>query len=307
MNMTKLAKIISIVLTVAMVLGLCATMLIPSSAAVTAPKLSLTKNKIEGKELYVNVNLESGTFNAMDIYFNTKGLECVFIIEGDASKGGTLVTNPAAKPGFSHIGMASSGGFKNKGVIATVIFEIKDSDYSVSMDITSCNVTEKDANGDFVDNVSVTPTILSNLVASSAKPSTPKPSSSSATSKSSSSSSSKQESTTKKTTTTSSTTVPVTPIPSDVSSTESSTSISEIPSDTNPDFDEYSNDYYYTDESQSETQAVSGETQELLNTSIDKKTIIIIVAIIVVVIAAAVVGFVFINNKKEKDDLEDIY
>ena len=72
--MTKLAKIISIVLTVAMVLGLCATMLIPSSAAVTAPKLSLTKNKIEGKELYVNVNLESGTFNAMDIYFNTKGL-----------------------------------------------------------------------------------------------------------------------------------------------------------------------------------------------------------------------------------------
>ena len=308
--MTKFAKIISLFLCLAMVFSVVGAMAI-SSFAVETPSLALKKVSQDGKTLVVSIDLTKGSFNSMDIVFNMKGLECTGIEQGAAvgSSGAFMYGNPSAPSGKSHISMIAVNGMKT-GSIATATFKVTNTDdYSLSISVIDCAVT--DSNN---ENVSVKPTISGNSIAP-AKPSSSSSSSSSTSSttkKTSTTTSTTKKSTTttttKKTTTTTTKLDPTATVPTNTlpSSTDVSSSTSEVISsiedttsdDFSYDYDDDGYDYYTPDEDENNTPA---DSDELLDNEKDPKTIIIIAAVAVVLVAGAVVAFVVINKKKNAE------
>ncbi|HAX83596.1 MAG TPA: hypothetical protein DCY15_03695, partial [Ruminococcaceae bacterium] len=70
-TMNKMAKIISVVLSVALVIGVTVAMLVSAFAAST-PKFSLNLVEETKSTVTISINLESGSFNNVDFQVNAK-------------------------------------------------------------------------------------------------------------------------------------------------------------------------------------------------------------------------------------------
>lgn len=305
--MTKLAKIISLFLCIAMVFSVAGAMVISSFAAET-PTISVTQESNDGKYLVLKISVSKGYVNALDLKFSMSGLECKKV--ADLAGKGQGNANPTGSA--SHYACAATEPIK--GDLARVTLEIKNANkYSFSVNATECGVTEDIKYDDFDniisigDTVKVTPTVKGNINYEK----TPEPSSSSTTSttkttKSTTSTTKTTKSTTSTTKSTTSTTktAPTGTVPTNTlpSSTEvpSSSDVSSSVEDTTPDFSyDYDDGYdYYTPDEDEEKPA---DSDELLEDEKDPKTIIIIAAVAVVLIAGAVVAFVVINKKKNAE------
>lgn len=320
--MTKSAKIISLILCIVMVLSVASAMVISSFAA-DAPSLAVKKISEKGDEIVVSINLASGSFNSMDIVFNMKGLTCKDISAGQATTGAgaTLISNPNATGGKSHISMVALNGMST-GSIAIVTLEKDREDYSFSISVTDCAVSDENYN-----NIPVTPSISGNSIVpptTKTTTTTTKKTTTTTTTKKTTTTEKDDDNTkkttttttkkgttttTKKGTTTTTTTgslIPTGTLPADITAISDVTSSSVVDeSSSGLDYDSYGNseyeyDYNYNTPDEN-TEAVDGDGEELLDDSKDPKTLIIIAAIVVVLIAGAVVAFILINKKKNAE------
>ena len=295
--MKKGAKIISIVLSVAMVLSLV--------WAFAVKEVSKKYNTVT-----VEVNLLSGSFNALDLNFRySRGVKLKTIEQGSALKtsGAMAMLNPNANTSAdqSHASMIAIGGYNQKGQMLVATFQVPfASDYSISVYATDCRITVGN------DNVEVKPTVKESVSYKYERPTT---------------------STTKSTTTTTTTTTkaPNQPKPNNPANTtnktnngttirtavipggsvtvasgsgttaQGDTTTSSEPTDENLDIDEYSSESAEYSALSSAVGANAKAADKIqLKQSHNKKTIIIVAAAAAVLIAGAVVAIVLINKKK---------
>lgn len=306
--MKKGAKIISVVLSVAMVLSLVWAFAVNSLAA-DAPVFAVKEVSKKYNTVTVEVNLLSGSFNALDLNFRySRGVKLKTIEQGSALKtsGAMAMLNPNANTSAdqSHASMIAIGGYNQKGQMLVATFQVPfASDYSISVYATDCRITVGN------DNVEVKPTVKESVSYKYEKPTT---------------------STTKSTTTTTTTTTkaPNQPKPNNPANTTNktnngtairttvitgsvnvasgsgttaqgdTTTLSE-PTDENLDIDEYSSGSTEYSALSSAVGANAKAADKIqLKQSHNKKTIIIVAAAAAVLIAGAVVAIVLINKKK---------
>ena len=306
--MKKGAKIISVVLSVAMVLSLVWAFAVNSLAA-DAPVFAVKEVSKKYNTVTVEVNLLSGSFNALDLNFRySRGVKLKTIEQGSALKtsGAMAMLNPNANTSAdqSHASMIAIGGYNQKGQMLVATFQVPfASDYSISVYATDCRITVGN------DNVEVKPTVKESVSYKYEKPTT---------------------STTKSTTTTTTTTTkaPNQPKPNNPANTTNktnngtairttvitgsvnvasgsgttaqgdTTTLSE-PTDENLDIDEYSSGSTEYSALSSAVGANAKAADKIqLKQSHNKKTLIIVAAAAAVLIAGAVVAIVLINKKK---------
>lgn len=306
--MKKGAKIISVVLSVAMVLSLVWAFAVNSLAA-DAPVFAVKEVSKKYNTVTVEVNLLSGSFNALDLNFRySRGVKLKTIEQGSALKtsGAMAMLNPNANTSAdqSHASMIAIGGYNQKGQMLLATFQVPfASDYSISVYATDCRITVGN------DNVEVKPTVKESVSYKYEKPTT---------------------STTKSTTTTTTTTTkaPNQPKPNNPANTtnktnngtairttvitgsvnvasgsgttaQGDTTTSSEPTDENLDIDEYfSESTEYSALSSAVGANAKAADKIQLKQSHNKKTIIIVAAAAAVLIAGAVVAIVLINKKK---------
>ncbi len=306
--MKKGAKIISVVLSVAMVLSLVWAFAVNSLAA-DAPVFAVKEVSKKYNTVTVEVNLLSGSFNALDLNFRySRGVKLKTIEQGSALKtsGAMAMLNPNANTSAdqSHASMIAIGGYNQKGQMLVATFQVPfASDYSISVYATDCRITVGN------DNVEVKPTVKESVSYKYEKPTT---------------------STTKSTTTTTTTTTkaPNQPKPNNPANTtnktnngtairttvitgsvnvasgsgttaQGDTTTSSEPTDENLDIDEYSSESTEYSALSSAVGANAKAADKIqLKQSHNKKTIIIVAAAAAVLIAGAVVAIVLINKKK---------
>lgn len=306
--MKKGAKIISVVLSVAMVLSLVWAFAVNSLAA-DAPVFAVKEVSKKYNTVTVEVNLLSGSFNALDLNFRySRGVKLKTIEQGSALKtsGAMAMLNPNANTSAdqSHASMIAIDGYNQKGQMLVATFQVPfASDYSISVYATDCRITVGN------DNVEVKPTVKESISYKYEKPTT---------------------STTKSTTTTTTTTTkaPNQPKPNNPANTtnktnngtairttvitgsvnvasgsgttaQGDTTTSSEPTDENLDIDEYSSDSTEYSALSSAVWANAKAADKIqLKQSHNKKTIIIVAAAAAVLIAGAVVAIVLINKKK---------
>ena len=156
--MKKGAKIISIVLSVAMVLSLVWAFAVNSLAA-DAPVFAVKEVSKKYNTVTVEVNLLSGSFNALDLNFRySRGVKLKTIEQGSALKtsGAMAMLNPNANTSAdqSHASMIAIDGYNQKGQMLVATFQVPfASDYSISVYATDCRITVGN------DNVEVKPTV----------------------------------------------------------------------------------------------------------------------------------------------------
>ena len=306
--MKKGAKIISVVLSVAMVLSLVWAFAVNSLAA-DAPVFAVKEVSKKYNTVTVEVNLLSGSFNALDLNFRySRGVKLKTIEQGSALKtsGAMAMLNPNANTSAdqSHASMIAIDGYNQKGQMLVATFQVPfASDYSISVYATDCRITVGN------DNVEVKPTVKESVSYKYEKPTT-----------------STTKSTTTKTTTT--TKAPNQPKPNNPANTTNktnngtairttvitgsvnvasgsgttaqgdTTTLSE-PTDENLDIDEYSSGSTEYSALSSAVGANAKAADKIqLKQSHNKKTIIIVAAAAAVLIAGAVVAIVLINKKK---------
>lgn len=303
--MKKGAKIISVVLSVAMVLSLVWAFVVNSLAA-DAPVFAVKEVSKKYNTVTVEVNLLSGSFNALDLNFRySRGVKLKTIEQGSALKtsGAMAMLNPNANTSAdqSHASMIAIGGYNQKGQMLVATFQVPfASDYSISVYATDCRITVGN------DNVEVKPTVKESVSYKYEKPTT---------------------STTKSTTTTT-TKAPNQPKPNNPANTTNKTNngttirtavipggsvtvasgsgttaqgdtTSSEPTDENLDIDEYSSESTEYSALSSAVGANAKAADKIqLKQSHNKKTIIIVAAAAAVLIAGAVVAIVLINKKK---------
>lgn len=331
--MKNTAKFISLFLCLAMIFSV-GLALIVNAAAVETPSLSVKVVKTEsilGEPLYnrvtVEVNLESGSFNALDFSFvkSAAVVNCQTIKAGSGYKAAyelddslILVTNPSAASNRSQIAMVAVHGYNKKGQIIVAEFKVfKNSEYTISLRFDSCQITDSNNK-----NNDVTPTLVSSV-------------------KVTTTTTTKKATTTKKsTTTTTKKPTPVNPTPPnngsgsgsggsgsggsgnqggnsipvytgsipggavtpggvtlpDGSTTDPSETVSE---DTSLDYDVYASEYFDSTQ-ESETQQASASLDDVMEDSHSNKKVIIIVAIIAALIIAGAVTAVLLIKKRNK-------
>ena len=324
--MKNTAKFISLFLCLAMIFSV-GLALVVNAAAVEAPSLSVKVVKTEsilGEPLYnrvtVEVNLESGSFNALDFSFvkSAAVVNCQTIKAGSGYKAAyelddslILVTNPSAASNRSQIAMVAVHGYNKKGQIIVAEFKVfKNSEYTISLRFDSCQITDSNNK-----NNDVTPTLVSSVKVTTTTTTTTK----------------KATTTKKSTTTTTKKPTPVNPTPpnngsggsgnqggngipvytgaipggaitsGDLSGTDnSSTDISEtVSEDTSLDYDVYASEYFDSTQ-ESETQQAAAVLDDVMEDSHSNKKVIIIVAIIAALIIAGAVTAVLLIKKRNK-------
>ena len=305
--MKKGAKIISVVLSVAMVLSLVWAFTVNSLAA-DAPVFAVKEVSKKYNTVTVEVNLLSGSFNALDLNFRySRGVKLKTIEQGSAFKtsGAMAMLNPNANTSAdqSHASIVAIDGYNQKGQMLVATFQVPfASDYSISVYATDCRITVGN------DNVEVKPTVKESVSYKYEKPTT---------------------STTKSTTTTTTTTkAPNQPKPNNPTNTTNKTNngttvrtavipggsvtvasgsgttaqgdtTSSEPTDENLDIDEYSSESTEYSALSSAVGANAKAADKIqLKQSHNKKTIIIVAAAAAVLIAGAVVAIVLINKNK---------
>ena len=305
--MKKSAKIISAVLSVAMVLSLVWAFAVNSLAA-DAPVFAVKEVSKKYNTVTVEVNLLSGSFNALDLNFSySKGVKLKTIEQGSALKtsGAMAMLNPNANTSAdqSHASMVAIGGYNQKGQMLVATFQVPfASDYSISVYATDCRITVGN------DNVEVKPTVKESISYKYEKPttSTTTKSTTTTTKPTTSAKPTNPTKTTAKPNNTASTTIRTAVIPGSVTVTSGSgttaqgdTTTASEPTDENLDIDEYpSESTEYSALSSAVGANAKAADKIQLKQSHNKKTIIIVAAAAAVLIAGAVVAIVLINKKK---------
>ena len=291
--MKATAKFISLFLCLAMIFSVGLAMVV-NAADVQGPSFSmkvvktevLDKTDVESyfyNKVTVAVNLESGSFNALEFKFNTSsGVQCIDI----TSPYETFVCNAESEK--SQVAFIAVDAFNQKGTIVTAEFKVfKYLESTIDLDFEVCEVTVK--NGDIYDNKAVTPNVISTLKI------TPTTTTTTTT-------------TTKaKTTTTARPNTTVIILPADnqqqggaVIPDGSLTDVSQsVPEDTSLDYDVYSSEYIDSAE-QEETKQASAVLDDIMEDSHSNKKVIIIVAIIAALIIAGAVTAILIIKKRNK-------
>ena len=304
--MKKGAKIISVVLSVAMVLSLVWAFVVNSLAA-DAPVFAVKEVSKKYNTVTVEVNLLSGSFNALDLNFRySRGVKLKTIEQGSALKtsGAMAMLNPNANTSAdqSHASMIAIGGYNQKGQMLVATFQVPfASDYSISVYATDCRITVGN------DNVEVKPTVKESVSYKYEKPTT-------STTKSTTTTTTKAPNqpkpnnpanTTNKTnngTTVRTAVIPggsVTVASGSGTTAQGDTTTSSEPTDENLDIDEYSSESTEYSVLSSAVGANAKAADKIqLKQSHNKKTIIIVVVAAAVLIAGAVVAIVLINKKK---------
>ena len=293
--MKKGAKIISVVLSVAMVLSLI--------WAFAVKEVSKKYNTVT-----VEVNLLSGSFNALDLNFRySRGVKLKTIEQGSAFKtsGAMAMLNPNANTSAdqSHASMVAIGGYNQKGQMLVATFQVPfASDYSISVYATDCRITVGN------DNVEVKPTVKESVSYKYEKPTTSTTKSTTTTTKPTTSAKpANPTKTTAKSNNTPGTTIRTAVIPGGSvtvasgsgTTAQGDTTTSSEPTDENLDIDEYSSESAEYSALSSAVGANAKAADKIqLKQSHNKKTIIIVAAAAAVLIAGAVVAIVLINKKK---------
>lgn len=149
-------RILAVILSISMILGLTAVFTI-SAFAMEAPVFEIKKISSDGNRLVASINLTTGAFNAIDISFKTSGLKCVSIRDGSDLQSDAMTgrdTDPAI--GVPNISIVSIDGYERQGEMYVVTFNILSDEYSFDLDITSCIITKDDgSNADVADSVAV--------------------------------------------------------------------------------------------------------------------------------------------------------
>lgn len=294
--MKATAKFISLFLCLAMIFSVGLAMIV-NAAAVQAPSFSMKVVKTEALDktdidsyLYnkvtVNVNLESGSFNALEFRFKTSsGVVLVSVSSPDDA----FVCNTSADK--SQVAFAGIKAYDKKGTIVTAEFKVfKYLESTIDLDFEVCEVTDSNYN-----NITVTPNVISTVKIAT-------------TTKATSSTTKSTTTTTKATTTTTArpnTTVII--LPSDnqqqggaVIPDGSLTDVSEsVTDDTSLDYDVYYSEYVGSDK-EDETKPASATLDDIMGDSHSDKKVIIIVAIIVALIIAGAVTAILIIKKRNK-------
>ncbi len=156
MNFT--AKVISVILMLSLVLSVSVGFVMSAFAA-EAPVIEVVAVEKDDDTVTVNIDLTEGFFNCIDIAFDTEGLDCVSITQGDAvtTASALFSANPDAPVNSNVIAIADDDGV-SEGNIAVVVFEITDEDFSFSIKVTNCSVLDSDQKEEFV-----TPTVSGNV------------------------------------------------------------------------------------------------------------------------------------------------
>lgn len=154
-------RILAVILSISMILGLTAVFTV-SAFAMEAPVFEIKKISSDGNRLVASINLTTGAFNAIDISFKTFGLKCVSIRDGSDLQSDAMTgcdTDPAI--GVPNISIVSIDGYKRRGEMYVVTFNILSDEYSFDLDITSCTITKDDgSNTDVTDSVAVVGVIV---------------------------------------------------------------------------------------------------------------------------------------------------
>lgn len=155
-------KIVSVLLIAVFVFTVFPVYNINADAAnsVEAPVFSVSQVASSDGYLKVNFNLESGTFNSLDLNLVTSsGLACVDIVQSSAcTSNGWASTNITPANGAFNFSMMSSTGYSVKGTVFTATFQVTNTrleEYSVTVKIGECTVSQT-VNGELT-NVVVTP------------------------------------------------------------------------------------------------------------------------------------------------------
>lgn len=305
--MKKGAKIISVVLSVAMVLSLIWAFAVNSLAA-DAPVFAVKEVSKKYNTVTVEVNLLSGSFNALDLNFRySRGVKLKTIEQGSAFKtsGAMAMLNPNANTSAdqSHASMVAIGGYNQKGQMLVATFQVPfASDYSISVYATDCRITVGN------DNVEVKPTVKESVSYKYEKPTTSTTKSTTTTTKPTTSAKpANPTKTTAKSNNTPGTTIRTAVIPGGSvtvasgsgTTAQGDTTTSSEPTDENLDIDEYSSESTEYSALSSAVGANAKAADKIqLKQSHNKKTIIIVAAAAAVLIAGAVVAIVLINKKK---------
>lgn len=145
--MKKTAKILSIILSISMVLGVTIALVV-SAFAVDAPAFEIKEVSAANGQLVASINLKSGTFNSLDMAFRTTGLKCTAIKPGADQPAGALVgsTSVNATGDLSNISVVAMDGYSQKGEMYVVTFDITEEEYSFDIEVTSCSITDSNYN-----------------------------------------------------------------------------------------------------------------------------------------------------------------
>lgn len=306
--MKKGAKIISIVLSVAMVLSLVWAFAVNSLAA-DAPVFAVKEVSKKYNTVTVEVNLLSGSFNALDLNFRySRGVKLKTIEQGSALKtsGAMAMLNPNANTSEdqSHASMVATDGYNQKGQMLVATFQVPfASDYSISVYATDCRITVGN------DNVEVKPTVKESVSYKYEKPTTSTTKSTTTTTTTTKAHNQPKPDNPANTTnkTNNGTTVRTAVIPGGSvtvasgsgTTAQGDTTTSSEPTDENLDIDEYSSESTEYSVLSSAVGANAKAADKIqLKQSHNKKTIIIVAAAAAVLIAGAVVAIVLINKKK---------
>ena len=306
--MKKGAKIISVVLSVAMVLSLVWAFAVNSLAA-DAPVFAVKEVSKKYNTVTVEVNLLSGSFNALDLNFiYSRGVKLKTIEQGSALKtsGAMAMLNPNANTSAdqSHASMIAIDGYNQKGQMLVATFQVPfASDYSISVYATDCRITVGKDN----DNVEVKPTVKESVSYKYEKPTTSTTKSTTTTTTKAPNQPKPNNPTNTTNKTNNGTTIRTAVIPGGSvtvasgsgTTAQGDTTTSSEPTDENLDIDEYSSESTEYSALSSAVGANAKAADKIqLKQSHNKKTIIIVVAAAAVLIAGAVVAIVLINKKK---------
>lgn len=293
--MKATAKFISLFLCLAMIFSVGLAIIV-NAADVQGPSFSMKVVKTEVLDktdfesyLYnkvtVTVNLESGSFNALEFRFKTSS---GVVLMSVSSPDDAFVCSTSADK--SQVAFAGIKAYDKKGTIVTAEFKVfKYLENTIDLDFEVCEVTDSNYN-----NIAVTPKVISSVKITTTK---------------ATSTTTKTTTTTAKSTTTTTarpgTTVII--LPSDnqqqsgvVIPDGSLTDISEsVTDDTSLDYDVYSSEYIDSAE-QEETKQASAVLDDIMEDSHSNKKVIIIVAIIAALIIAGAVTAILIVKKRNK-------
>lgn len=139
------AKIISFFLMLCITLGTSFAFIFPASATDT-PTLKLETIDKTDEEITVNIILENGSVNCIDVIFKLDGVICHNIEPGNAISldGETLfASNPNAPQNSNFISIATNNSIK-PGTLATVTLSVVEEEFSFEIEVSNCSVLVND-------------------------------------------------------------------------------------------------------------------------------------------------------------------
>ena len=148
--MKKLSKITALFMCLIMIMTMGSLFVISAQAATKAPVFTFEETAKSGNTVTYELKLKSGGFNSLDCGFvMTNGVTCTNISFAEGVNGG--VSNPKA----GRISFANTETFTKSGTVATATFTVPSGNYSISLNIENCAISEGSKTTDVTNSVSV--------------------------------------------------------------------------------------------------------------------------------------------------------